>query len=71
MKEERKKISYAVTDSASRSAVIFALNQLPSVLLQPFAGPLVEKMNKKRVMVSGLICVLLFGYIKIRKVQFE
>ncbi|HAT90216.1 MAG TPA: hypothetical protein DCS73_10870 [Roseburia sp.] len=22
-------------------------------------------------MVSGLICVLLFGYIKIRKVQFE
>lgn len=44
---------YAVTESASWSAVIFALNQLPSVLLQPFAGPIVERMNKKRVMVAS------------------
>ncbi|MGN0351528.1 MAG: MFS transporter [Roseburia sp.] len=42
---------YAVTGSAAWSAIIFALNQLPSVLLQPFTGVLVEGMNKKRIMV--------------------
>lgn len=42
---------YAITNSASWSALIFAVNQLPSVLLQPFAGALVEGMNKKTVMV--------------------
>ena len=44
---------YAVTGSASWSAIIFALNQLPTVLLQPFAGALVERMNKKRIMVAA------------------
>lgn len=42
---------YAVTGSAAWSAVIFAVNQLPSVLIQPFAGALVEGMNKKKLMV--------------------
>ena len=42
---------YAVTGSAAWTAVIFALNQLPSVLVQPFAGVMVEGMRKKRVMV--------------------
>lgn len=42
---------YAVTGSASWSAIIFAVNQLPTVILQPFAGALVEGMNKKRLMV--------------------
>ena len=42
---------YAITGSASWSAIIFAMNQLPSILVQPFAGPLVEGMNKKKVMV--------------------
>ena len=55
---------YAVTGSASWAAIIFALNQLPSVILQPFTGALVENMNKKRVMVStdlvrGMIVVML------------
>lgn len=55
---------YAVTGSAAWSAIIFALNQLPTVLLQPFAGVMVEKMNKKRVMVisdlvRGCVIVLL------------
>lgn len=55
---------YAVTGSASWTAIIFALNQLPSVILQPFTGALVENMNKKRVMVStdlirGIVVVLL------------
>lgn len=44
---------YAVTGSASWSAIIFALNQLPTVLLQPFAGARVERMNKKRIMVAA------------------
>ena len=42
---------YAITGSASWSALIFAVNQLPSVLVQPFAGAMVEGMNKKRLMV--------------------
>ncbi|MGN0351408.1 MAG: MFS transporter [Roseburia sp.] len=42
---------YQVTGSAAWSAIIFAMNQLPSVFIQPFAGALVEGMNKKRVMV--------------------
>lgn len=60
---------YAATGSASWSAVIFALNQLPSILFQPFAGVLVEKMNKKRLMVGGdilrgiVVAALAFCYV--------
>lgn len=55
---------YAITGSASWSAIIFALNQLPSILVQPFVGPLVEGMDKKKVMVltdiiRGIIIVAL------------
>lgn len=42
---------YQVTGSAAWSAIIFAVNQLPSVIVQPFAGALVENMNKKKLMV--------------------
>lgn len=42
---------YQVTGSASWSAIIFALNQLPTVLVQPFAGAFVENVNKKHLMV--------------------
>lgn len=42
---------YAITGSAGWSAIIFAVNQLPSVLVQPFAGVLVENMDKKKIMV--------------------
>lgn len=44
---------YQVTESAAWSAAMFAMNQLPSVLVQPFAGALVEGMNKKRVTVAA------------------
>ena len=44
---------YAITGSASWSAIIFALNMLPTVIVQPFAGALVERMNKKHVMVGS------------------
>lgn len=42
---------YAVTGKAAWSALVFAANQLPSVLVQPFAGVLVEGMDKKKLMV--------------------
>lgn len=42
---------YQITGSAAWAAIIFGINNLPTVLLQPFAGVLVEGMNKKRVMV--------------------
>lgn len=55
---------YQVTGSAAWSAIIFSLNQLPTVLVQPFAGALVEGMNKKRLMVitdcmRGIIVAIL------------
>ncbi|MEG0806021.1 MAG: MFS transporter [Lachnospiraceae bacterium] len=42
---------YAITGSASWTAIITAINFIPTVVIQPFAGTLVEGMNKKRVMV--------------------
>ncbi|MDE6983715.1 MAG: MFS transporter, partial [Lachnospiraceae bacterium] len=62
---------YAITGNAAWSALVFAANQLPSVLVQPFAGALVEGMDKKRLMVltdvvrgvttSGLAVLYLTG----------
>ena len=40
-------IVYRITHSAAWSAIVFALNTLPNVLVQPFAGAFVEKLNKK------------------------
>lgn len=42
---------YVLTGNATWSALIFAANQLPSVMVQPFAGALVEGMEKKKLMV--------------------
>ena len=43
---------YQVTGSAAWSAIVFAVNQLPEILIQPFAGAMVEGMNKKRLMIT-------------------
>ena len=43
---------YQITHSAAWSAIIFALNTLPNVVVQPFAGAIVEKMDKKHVIVA-------------------
>ena len=43
---------YQITHSAMWSAIVFALNTLPNVVVQPFAGAIVEKMNKKHVIVA-------------------
>lgn len=42
---------YAVTGNAIWTTIIYALNQIPTVVLQPFAGTLVEGMRKKKVIV--------------------
>lgn len=60
---------YQVTGSAAWSAIIFALNQIPTVLVQPFAGALVEGMHKKRLMVltdcmrGMIVAALAFLYV--------
>lgn len=42
---------YIITGSASWSAIIFGINRIPTVFLQPIAGAIVEKMSKKRVII--------------------
>lgn len=43
---------YQITHSAAWSAIVFALNTLPNVVVQPFAGAIVEKMDKKHVIIA-------------------
>lgn len=43
---------YQITHSAAWSAIVFALNTLPNVVVQPFAGTIVERMDKKHVIVA-------------------
>ncbi len=42
---------YIITGSASWSAIIFGINRIPTVFLQPIAGAIVEKLSKKRVII--------------------
>ena len=44
---------YQITHSAMWSALIFAFNMLPNVIVQPFAGALVEKRNKEKVIIAA------------------
>lgn len=44
-------IVYENTRSAFWSALIFALTQIPSIIVQPLLGPIIEKSNKKLIMV--------------------
>lgn len=44
---------YEITGSAAWSAIIFALNMLPAIILQPFTGAAVERRNKKKIMVMS------------------
>ena len=44
-------VVYVITGSASWSALVYALNRIPSIIVQPLAGPLVEKLNKKVIMI--------------------
>lgn len=61
-------IVYQITHSVAWSAIVFALNMLPNVFVQPFAGAIVEKMNKKLVVIvthflrAALISLFVFLY---------
>ena len=44
-------LMYEVTGSASMMALLLAVNYLPTIILQPIAGAVVDRMNKKAVMV--------------------
>lgn len=44
-------IIYEISGSASYSALMIGINMLPTILIQPFSGVVVEKLNKKQVMV--------------------
>lgn len=62
-------LTYALTENASLSAIVFTANVLPTVLFQPLAAPVVDRMQKQKVMVwsdilrgfSLLAFLLLFG----------
>ena len=43
---------FKLTGDASWSAIIFGVNRIPTIFLMPFAGTLVERMNKKHIMVA-------------------
>lgn len=47
---------YEITGDRSWSAIIFGLNTLPTILLMPLAGVLVEKYDKRLVMILADIC---------------
>lgn len=42
---------YQITQSAAWSAIIFGVNRIPTIFLQPFAGAAVEGKNKKAIMI--------------------
>lgn len=44
-------LMYEITQSAALMALILGLNYLPTVLLQPITGALVERLSKKKIMV--------------------
>ena len=46
---------YQITGSAMWSAIVFALNMLPNVIVQPFAGAIVERQDKKKVIILTYI----------------
>lgn len=57
-------IVYELTQKAYWSALIYALNLIPSVLITPLAGAFVEKRSKKSIMViTDLIRALCVAYI--------
>lgn len=42
---------YAITNSAGWSAIVLGVNLLPNILIQPFAGAIVERLPKKKTMI--------------------
>ncbi len=57
-------IVYAITNNPVWSAAIFGINRLPTILLQPFLGVFVDKLNKKFVLITtDLIRATCVGFV--------
>lgn len=55
---------YALTNNAIWSAIIYGINKIPTIFLQPFAGAIIEKRNKKVIIIiSNIIRGVCVGYI--------
>lgn len=55
---------YQVTQSAAWSAIIFGLNRIPTIFLQPIAGAVIEHKNKRLTMViTDLIRGVCVGFV--------
>ncbi len=55
---------YQLTGSAAWSAIIFGVNRIPTIFLQPFAGAAIEGKNKKRIMIlTDIIRGVCVGFI--------
>lgn len=50
-------LTYSITGSAAFSALIYAANKLPTVFLQPIAGVLLERREKRILWLSQIFCV--------------
>lgn len=60
-------LTYTLTESAAFSALVYAANRLPTVLLQPLTGVWMERRPKRQAMVvTDLLRGLLVGYILLR-----
>ena len=46
-------ITYQITHSASWAALMYGLNVLPNIIVQPLAGPIVERLDKKNVIITS------------------
>ena len=61
---------YEITGSAAAMALLLGLNYIPTIILQPITGVMVDKMKKKRIMwltdvgrgVVMAACVLLYSF---------
>lgn len=57
---------YAITNNATWSAIIFGINKIPTIFLQPIAGAIVEKRNKKSIMIlTNIIRGICVGFVAI------
>lgn len=60
-------LTYSLTGSAAFSALVYAANKLPTVLLQPVTGAFLEKKKKKNIMIiTDILRALLVSYILLR-----
>lgn len=61
---------YGLTNSTLYTAVVFGINMLPTIFLQPFAGAMIERLSKKKIIVfcdgarSILTALILVLYMK-------